>query len=73
MTSAGVLLQNFQTKVYCLRSIFLASEVYFLAQYQYICAIFIVVFALALSPNLLYSASVASVVIRVVQPVRRSL
>ena len=57
----GVLLRNFQTKVYCLRSIFLATEVYFFAQYQYICAIFIVVFAMAISPNLLYSASVASV------------
>ena len=34
-TNAGVLLQNFQTEVYCLRSMILASEVYFLAPYQY--------------------------------------
>ena len=55
---SGVLLQNFQTKVYCLRSIFLSSEVYFLAQYQYIYAIFIVVLAMAISPNIIYIATV---------------
>ena len=49
----GVLLRNFQTEVYCLRSIILAEEVYFLAQYQYICAIFIVVLAMTISPDLL--------------------
>ena len=49
----GVLLRNFQTKVYCLRSTFLASEVYFLAQYQYICVIFIVVLAMAIILDLL--------------------
>ena len=43
---AGVLLRNFQTEVYCLRSIILALEVYFLAPYQYNLAIFIVVFAI---------------------------
>ena len=41
-----MLLQNFQTKVYCLRSIFLALEVYIWAPYQYIYAIFIVVLAI---------------------------
>ena len=43
LSNAGVLRQNFKKAVYCLRSIILASEVYFLAQYQYIYAIFIVV------------------------------
>ena len=40
---AGVLRQNFKKAVHCLRSIILASEVYVMAQYQYIYAIFIVV------------------------------
>ena len=45
--NAGVLQENFQTEVYCLRSIIFASEVYFWVQYQYIYAIFIVVLALS--------------------------
>jgi len=46
MSFTGVLLQNFQTKVYCLKSIFLALKIYILAPYQYIYAIIIVVLAI---------------------------